>query len=380
VTIGDVFARAWDFWRRSVGWLILAGLVVGVIMVVVFAITYGIFLALFAGAGSAIGADSLDNSNGLMTGLGVGVGVAGLILYAAAMFLIQVLAFTFYGGMFEMVLGAYRDNRDIAFADLFSGFHKFGSYAVYALVMFGISLALGLLNFLPFIGALIAFCVQIWIAVIWLYVLPLIADHGLSFMEAAGKSNQMVKSSGWWWTFGMMVLLGLAALVLIAIIATLAIFAGKSDGTVGGIIAIVLFLVFAVLFPPYAICYVSVLYVGSGGDIVTVPAGGGMGLPPAPPAPPSYSGQTYGASPTYSMPPGTSAGADAWRAAADPLASAPPPPPLAPAGQAPAAGSGFGSAAVDATAVTQAPVADDASVTTPETPEPPAPPAPPAGA
>ena len=52
---------------------------------------------------------------------------------------------------------------------------------------------------------------------------------------------------------------------------------------------LLLFLVFAVLFPPYSICYVSVLYVASGGDIAVVPAGGGMGtLPPAPPAPPAY--------------------------------------------------------------------------------------------
>ena len=28
MTIGDVLARAWDLWRRDVGWLILAGLVV----------------------------------------------------------------------------------------------------------------------------------------------------------------------------------------------------------------------------------------------------------------------------------------------------------------------------------------------------------------
>ena len=331
------------------------------------AITYGIFLALFAGAGSAIGADSLDNSSGLMTGLGAGIGVAGLILYVAAMFLIQVLAFTFYGGMFEMVLGALKGNRDVQFMDLFSGFRKFGSYAVYALVMFGISLGLGLLNIIPLIGALIALVVQIWIAIIWLYVLPLIADHGMSFMQAAGKSNQMVKSSGWWWTFGMMLLLGLAAIILIAIVVMLAVLVGKSDGTVGGILAIVLFLVFTVLFPPYAICYVSVLYVGSGGDIVTVPAGGGigMGIPPAPPAPPSYGGQTtFGTPPQYSMPPAAPASADAWKAAADPLASAPPPPPLAAAGQAPATGAppAAGPAtADDATAVTQAPSASDAA-------------------
>ena len=163
----------------------------------------------------------------------------------------------------------------------------------------------------------------------------------------------------------------------------LAVLVGRSDGTVGGILAIVLFLVFTVLFPPYAICYVSVLYVGSGGDIVTVPAGGGigMGIPPAPPAPPSYGGQTtFGTPPQYSMPPAAPASADAWKAAADPLASAPPPPPLAAAGQAPATGAppAAGPAtADDATAVTQAPPASDAAAAAPDTPEAPDPPAPP---
>ena len=179
---------------------------------------------------------------------------------------------------------------------------------------------------------------MIWITIIWLYVLPLIADHGLSFMEAAGRSRGMVRDAGWWWTFGMVILLWLAAVILLAIVVALSVLFGKADSTVGVIVGILLFLVFAVLFPPYAICYVSVLYVGSGGDLVTVPAGGGMGIPPAPPAPPSYGGgQTLGTPPTYSMPPGAPASADAWKAAADPLASAPPPPPLAPA-----AGAGAG--------------------------------------
>ena len=111
--IGDVFARAWDLWRRDVGWLILAGLVVGVIMVVVFAIVGGIFAALLAGAGTAIGADSLDDSTGGLTGLGAGLGILGVIVYLVAMFLIQVLAMTFYGGMFEMVIGAYREQRNV---------------------------------------------------------------------------------------------------------------------------------------------------------------------------------------------------------------------------------------------------------------------------
>ena len=380
MTIGDVFARAWDLWRRSVGWLILAGLVVGAIIGVMSAIFYGILMALIAGASTAVGVDSLNNSTTSVTGFGVGLGITGLLVGVVGGFLIEVVALTFYGGLFEMVIGAYRQQRGVEFMDLFSGFHKFGSYALYGLVLAAIQFGLSLLNILPLIGWIISFVLMLWITIIWLYILPLIADHGLSFMEAAGRSRNMVRSSGWWWTFGMIILLWLAAVILIAVIVALSVAFGKADGTVGVAVAIVLLLVFAVLFPPYAICYVSVLYVGSGGDLVAVPAGGGLGIPPAPPAPPAYGGQTFGAPPTYSMPPVAPAGADVWKAAADPLASAPPPPPLAPAGQAVAADAAPATVtapAEDATAVTQAPPANDAPVAAPDMPEPPGPPAPP---
>lgn len=303
MTIGDVFARAWDLWRRDVGWLILAGLVVGLIMLAVFAVAAGIFAALMAGAGSAIGADALDDSAGGLTGLGAGIGIMGIIVYLVAMFLIQALGFTFYGGIFEMVIGSYREKRSVRFGDLFSGFRKFSSYIVYALVMWGISIGLSLLNILPFIGAIIAFVVSIWISIIWLYVLPLIADQGLSFMGAAGKSNQMVKNAGWWWTFGMVILLGIAAIALMVVIGLIAWVFYQTGDTVGIVVGILLFLVFAVLFPPYSVCYVSVLYVASGGDVAVAPAGGGMGgIPPAPPAPPAYGAGTFGTPPSYSMP------------------------------------------------------------------------------
>jgi hypothetical protein len=382
MTIGDVFAGAWQLWRRSVGWLILAGLVVGAIIGVMAAIVYGILLSLIAGAGATIAANSLNgslnDSSSSLSGLGIGMGITGLLVGIVGFFLIEVVAFTFYGGFFEMVIGAYRQQRGVEFTDLFSGFRKFGSYALYALVLAAIQFGLSLLNILPFIGWIISLVLMLWISIIWLYVLPLIADHGMTFMQAAGKSRDMVRSAGWWWTLGMMILLWVAAVIVIAIVVMLSVVFGKADSTVGAVVGILLFLVFAVLFPPYAICYVSVLYVGSGGDIATVPAGGGMGIPPAPAAPPAYGGQsqggqTYGAAPVYSMPPSAPATADAWKAAADPLASAPPPPPLAPTAEiAPA------SAADDATAVTQAPPADEGAAA-PDTPEPPAPPAPPSG-
>ena len=103
----------------------------------------------------------------------------------------------------------------------------------------------------------------LWISVIWIYVLPLIADQGLGFGEAASRSNRMVKGAGWWWTFGMVILLGLAALAAVAIV-LLVVWGVYQGSDVAGIaVGLLLFLVFAILFPPYTICYVSVMYIGS---------------------------------------------------------------------------------------------------------------------
>jgi hypothetical protein len=378
VTIGDVFARAWDLWRKSVGWLILAGLVVGAIMALTFAIIFGIISAVVAGAASSAGNDLVSSSGSSLSALGAGLGVLGLIVYVIAMFLVQVLAITFYGGMFEMVIGAYRQKRDVRFGDLFAGFRHFSAYVIYALVLLGVSLGLNILGLLPFLGALIAFVVSIWLSVIWMYVLPLIADQGVGFMEAAGRSKQMVGNAGWWWTFGMVILLGFASLAAFVIILIIAWTFYKTNESVGIVSGILLFLLFAVLFPPYAICYVSVLYIASGGDVVPAPVGGGLpGIPPAPPAPPAFGAP---AAPTGGgRAPGAYGGAggaprqggdDAWKAAADPLAGlAPPPPPLAGPASQQAPSQPPGESATEQTAATDAGA--------PPAPEPPAPPAPP---
>ena len=392
MTIGDVFARAWDLWRRDVGWLILAGLVVGIIMAVIFAIAFGIFGAIFAGAGLTIGADLASDTTSGLTGLGIGMIIFGIIAYAVLMFVVQVVGMTFYGGMFEMVIGAYRGSRGVQFGDLFSGFRKFGAYAVFALVMFGVSFGLNIVNVVPFVGWIVSFVVSIWIAVIWLYVLPLIADQGIGFGEAASRSNQMVKSAGWWWTLGMVILLGIAAAVFVAVI--VAVSAGIYQGSeTGGILfGLLLFLVFAVLFPPYAICYISVLYIASGGDLApaAAPTGVPQGVPPAPPAPPSYSAGSY-SGPSAPFTPGHPAGDDAWRAAADPLAGQPPAPPLSPPTAASAASAAQAEPASasqpetgPATGAAETGVDDGQTAVTgavgdePEPPVPPAPPAPPA--
>jgi hypothetical protein len=378
LSIGDVFARAWDLWRKSLGWLILAGLVVGAIMALTFAIIFGIISALVAGAASTAGNDVLSNSGSSFSALGAGLGVLGLIVYVIAMFLVQVLGITFYGGMFEMVIGAYRQKRDVRFSDLFAGFRHFSAYVIYALVLLGVSLGLNILGLLPFLGALIAFVVSIWLSVIWMYVLPLIADQGVGFMEAAGRSKQLVGNAGWWWTFGMVILLGFASLAAFVVILLIAWTFYKTNQSVGIVSGLLLFLLFAVLFPPYAICYVSVLYIASGGDVVPAPVGGGLpGIPPAPPAPPAFGtpasstlgGQAPGA---YGAAAGVprQGGDDAWKVAADPLAGhVPPAPPLA----APASQPAPSQPAAD-TASEQAAATDVGAPPAPPAPAPPAPP------
>jgi hypothetical protein len=383
LTIGDVFARAWDLWRRDVGWLILAGLVVGAIMAVVFGVAFAIFGALLAGAGLTMSSELSSSSSSTISGFGAGMGVLGVVVYLVAMFLIQVLGLTFYGGLFEMVIGAYREKRGVVFSDLFAGFRHFTAYLVYALVLLGVSVGLGILGLLPFLGGIIALVVSIWLSVIWIYVLPLIADQQIGFPEAAGRSKQMVSGAGWWWTFGMVILLGLAALAAVIIIVLIAVGFAKASDSVGLVVGILLFLLLAVFFPPYSICYVSVLYVASGGEVEPARPGGLPGIPPAPPAPPAFGAPSppaaavpYGGAATGVTAGPRQGGDDAWKAAADPLAAqAPPaPPPAAPASQPvpasqPAPAPAGGDAGLGQTAVTEA--------VEPAAPEPPAPPAPP---
>jgi hypothetical protein len=334
--IGDVFSKAFELWRRDVGWLILAGLVVGLIMVVILGVAVAIFGAIFAGAGLTIGANMAANDSGALNAVGAGMIVLGIIVYILTVFLVQVVGMVFYGGMFEMVIGAARGGRGVEFGDLFGGFHKFGAYALFALVMFGVSIGTSVLNVIPVIGAIISLVVGIWIGVIWLYVLPLIADQGVGFAAAAKRSFEMVKSVGWWRTFGMVLLLGVMTGLGALVIVLIAVLVGQGSDWAGILLGFVLFLLFAVFVPPYVICYVSTMYLGSGGaaEPVAVGAVPGAPLPPAP-------GTTYGtpASPTVAAPPAgeataiTAAGApvppppadaDAWRAAADPLAARPP--------------------------------------------------------
>jgi hypothetical protein len=343
--IGQLFAKAWELWKRNVLWLILAGLVVGLILGVISAIGMSVFIGSMFGAGT-LTFDQASSSDSLPA-LGGGPTAGGFIAYFVSVLLVQLLGMVFYGGMFEMVIGAEREGREVRFGDLFSGFRKFGAYVVYALAWFGVSLGLSVIGLIPIIGAIIALVVMVWLSVLWLYVLPLIADQQLGFGDAARRSKEMVSGVGWWTTIGLVVLLYLAFAVVAGILVAVAVMAYQGSETTGIVLGVVLFVAFAVLAFPYAICYISAMYLGSNPAPATTTRFG----VPAPPAP---AGPGYAMAGAYqpSAPPAGPVGDDAWRAAADPLAAGPVQSLHAPAAR---------------------PVAPPAGA-----PEPPAPPAPPA--
>ena len=358
MSIGDVFAKAWELWRRDIGWLILAGLVVGLIVGVVAIIVFSIVAGMLAVSVGGIALGANNSSTGL-AGLGIGTLIAAIILGVAGYLIVSVLAMVFYGGMFEMVIGAARESRGVNFADLFGGFRKFGSFIVFWLVIAGISIVCGIVIIIPILGWIAVPVFAAWLGTTWLYVLPLIADRGLTFGEAARTSSQMVKGMGWWKTFGTIIVLAAAFFVVLLVISLV----GRASSALSSILT----LVFEIAAGPFAICYVSTMYLGSTGEAVLAPAaagGYGMPVPPAygaaPFAPPPAGGQMYQpiapppiAPPAYQdaitagtaaipgvAPPEADAGA--WKAAADPLATplatplAPAPPPPAPP-EAPAA-------------------------------------------
>jgi len=352
MSIGDVFTKAWELWRRDIGWLILAGLVVGLIVGVVAVIVFSIVAGMLAVSVGGIALGSSGESTSI-TGLSIGTLIVAFILGVVGYLIVSVLAMVFYGGMFEMVLGAARETRGVNFGDLFSGFRKFGSFVVFWLVIVGISIACGLVMIIPIIGWIAVPVFGAWLGTTWLYVLPLIADRGLTFGEAARTSSQMVKGVGWWKTFGTIIVLGAAFFVVLLVISLL----GRASSAFSSILT----LVFEIAAGPFAICYISTMYLGSAGEAVLAPApAGGYGMP----APPAYGAVPYGtppaggqayqpiapppvAPPAYQdavtagtaaiPPPPPAADANAWKAAADPLAATmPAPPPPAPP-EAPAA-------------------------------------------
>ena len=264
--IGELFARALRLWRGNMGRLVLAGVVVAFI-------TLGLIAGVTGAAYAAGGTLATTRGNGLL--------VSGV--YGVALLLIEGVAITLYGGLFGMVIGAARADRGVALADLFRGFRHFASYALFALVVFVISLALGALNAIPVIGLFAGVAVGAGILVSWIYVLPLMADRRLGFREANRGSRALVRVAGWWQTFGLIAVPGLAVVAVVVVILLLAGAVSRGSLGVGLVVGWLLLFVFGALVPPFMTCYVSVMYLESDRQSAAVAAGAGAGRPPMAP-------------------------------------------------------------------------------------------------
>ena len=92
----------------------------------------------------------------------------------------------------------------------------------------------------------------------------------------------MVKSTGWWKTFGTLILLLVAIWVVGLIIALISSGLTRASESAGSVIGSLLFLVFEVVVGPYAICYIATMYLESEGTQPAL-AGAYGAVPPPPP-------------------------------------------------------------------------------------------------
>ena len=127
----------------------------------------------------------------------------GLIVGIVAAFVISVLAMTFYGGMFEMVIGAAREDRPVRLRRPVQRLPQVRLLRHVRARDVRHRDRLESAQRHPAARHAGRDRRALWIGVIWLYVLPLIADQGLSFGDAQARSRAMVKDVGWWKTFGM---------------------------------------------------------------------------------------------------------------------------------------------------------------------------------
>jgi hypothetical protein len=163
ITIGDCFGRAWELLKRDFWFLLGASIVAGLI-----------------GAG------------GFIPYLGV---VASLIVGGPMM-----------GGLSALYLKKIR-GQAATFGDIFLGFGpSFGS-------LLGAYLVCMLLTGIGFILCIIP---GIYLAVSWVFTIPLIIDKNMGFWEAMELSRKVV-GKHWWKMFGFIVvlaLLGIAGLLV----------------------------------------------------------------------------------------------------------------------------------------------------------------------
>jgi hypothetical protein len=373
VDIGKLFRDAWGLFVKDIGPLIV-GMLIASIIPTVAAIAIGA-----ATVGTSISGLQVD-SQGTVTGVD-SVNWALLVIGGVAILVVALfLTVPLYVGILSGVIRRVREGRQMAYGDAFSGFGLFGRVVWAAVLLSLIFAAIFLLpaaviaggaaagsGILVGLGVLVLLAAMVpyaYLLVAWAYVFPVIVDRGVGVTESMAESRRLVHGTGWWWTFLMLFVLQLVVGAVSAVLGLIPL--------VGAVATIALY--------PFVLTYVVAMYFQARGEgqlidaVLGWPRQAPAGSPaysspaapystaPAPPAPP-YVGQAaaYAPAPPPVVPPPApdavtattvagpgpapvKADADAWKAAADPLAAQPPaarppavePPPVEPAMEVPA--------------------------------------------
>jgi hypothetical protein len=236
--LGRLFKQAWDLFVKDIGQLIVGMLIAAAIPGAAAAGIVGfVVLLTIPGIVSGVEAEAF-------TGLGL-LSIAALVVGFIAMFAVMLLVgIPLYAGVILGALRRVREGRVMSYWDAFSGFRSLARVvSTYALAYLVVPLALlvvpivlivlgAILTSVPLIvvgaaSAVAAVVALVYLGVCWTYALIVVLDRPVGARQALAESREIVRQTGWWWTFLALFLLQMA-LMVVSIVAGLIPLAGAA--------------------------------------------------------------------------------------------------------------------------------------------------------
>ena len=136
--------------------------------------------------------------------------LGGLVVQLLTMLTMGILAGPFLGGYFLLIIYYLRENRKPTFNDIFSGLQQFGNLLPYFLVLL-----------LIFFGLMLLVLPGLLFATWWLYVLPLMVDRKMPFIDAMRQSMNKVNETGFLMHFVFLLLISVIPIMLLNFLSTM---------------------------------------------------------------------------------------------------------------------------------------------------------------
>ena len=160
----------WELFKRDAAALIVGGIIAAAIPFVIVMAGYFIFLIpMVIGSG---------RKNESLAVLGL---VVGSVRFLALMVVAMVVAVPLYAGLIRMVVRRVGEGRPAEIGDVLSCFDQLRRLVWSALVL-GVVIGVAMIIIIP----------GVYLAVIWVYVIPLIVDRRMSLAEAMSASKRLV--------------------------------------------------------------------------------------------------------------------------------------------------------------------------------------------